>query len=35
MTEWQKALAVWNTIMHIYSVSLPNLVIDITRAGSF
>jgi hypothetical protein len=35
MSEWQQALTMWNLIVHIYSISLVNLNIDITRAGQF
>lgn len=35
MTEWQRALTLWISIQHIYSVSLANLNIDITRAARF
>jgi hypothetical protein len=35
MNEWQQALAMWAIIVHIYSISLPNLNTDIQRAGQF
>lgn len=35
MSIWQRALAMWSTVQHIYSVSLANLTADIQRTGKF